>query len=49
MGRFCVIRKEGGSRVLTITKLLPSDWVGVNIDKVKENKRSVTLKIEKVG
>lgn len=43
-----VIRKEGGSKILTITKFLPKEWRAVEIAVIKASHESVTLKINKV-
>lgn len=45
------IRKEGGSRVLVVTDLIPVDWSYVNCKIVKSNNNdnSITVKIKKVS
>lgn len=45
---FQKIRKEGFSKVLAVTKILPLDWQSVNLTIVKQTKNSVTIKFEKV-
>lgn len=47
MNNLFIIRKEGGSRVIAVTRLLP-DWTYVEVKKVASTKDSVTLKIMKV-
>lgn len=46
------IRKEGGSRVMVVTNLLPSDWklVRATIEKIvlKGAKRWCIIRVEKV-
>lgn len=46
--KFAIIRKEGGSKILTLTKFLPEKWHAVNIITIEENEDAVILKIEKV-
>lgn len=48
MGKLTIVRKEGGSRVITVTEHLPKDWKAVEIVPVEKSSESVTLKIEKV-
>lgn len=48
MNRLLTIRGEGGSRVITVTKVLPKKWQSVEIEVLKETAKSVTLKINKV-
>ena len=43
-----MVRKEGGSRVLSISKVLPPDWIAVVLTVVKKTESFVTVKIEKV-
>lgn len=45
---FVTIRQEGGSRVISITKLLPNDWKLINCSIVKENEKEVIIKFVKV-
>lgn len=42
------IRKEGGSRVLAVSKYLPPEWKVVDIGVVKKSHNCITIKIEKV-
>ncbi|OGM08548.1 hypothetical protein A2Z67_01765 [Candidatus Woesebacteria bacterium RBG_13_36_22] len=46
--RLLLIRKEGGSRVIAITSLLPKEWQAVTAEVVKEGKGFVTTKIVRV-
>lgn len=48
MGKIHIIRKEGGSRVISITKILPIDWQAIEMDIVKQTKTYVTIKVLKV-
>jgi hypothetical protein len=48
MSSLLTIRKEGGSKVLVVTKLLPPSWCFVEVKKIAETKRVVTLQIIKV-
>lgn len=43
-----MVRREGSSRVVSITKVIPKDWQSVIISKVKETKNIVTAKFERV-
>ena len=42
------IRKEGGSRVISITHLVPIEWIFVELEVVKQTTDMVTLKIKRV-
>lgn len=42
------IRREGASRVMAVTKILP-DWLLVNVAVIRENKNSVIVRFEKVA
>ena len=42
------IRKEGGSRVISITHIIPTEWIFVELEVIKTTKNVVTLKINKV-
>ena len=48
MGKINMIRQEGGSRVLAITKVIPLDWKVVELSVVKTTENFVTLKVTKV-
>ena len=43
-----MIRREGGSRVMSVTKVIPLDWQVVDIKIIKTTKNMVTLAINKV-
>ena len=43
-----VIRKEGGSRIVAVTKIIPTTWNIVSIVPINETKDSVTIRIDKV-
>ena len=44
-----LVRREGGSsRVLTITDILPKEWVAVNATVIKASAKELTVKISKV-
>lgn len=49
MDKISVVRRVGGSRIIAITKLLPSHWQVVSVEVVKTDKDYVTLKVNKVG
>ena len=48
MNKLRAIRKEGGSRVITITHIIPVDWTFVELVVIKTTKDVVTLKVNKV-
>lgn len=48
MTKIFVVRREGGSRVLSMTKVLPKDWLAVEISVIKKTDGCITMKIEKV-
>ena len=49
MEKLYTVRKEGGlSRVLTVTKLIPADWIYVTIESEIKN-GTLILKIKKIG
>lgn len=48
MNHLYIIRREGGSRVVSMTKILPKTWQAIEIEKVKETKRTLTLIIKRL-
>ena len=42
------IRKEGYSRVIAITKVLPAEWQAVKLIVTKKTQSSITVRFEKV-
>jgi len=47
---FRLIRQEGGSRVLTVGRILPPDWQMVRLDVVKESDgNEIVIKITKTA
>ena len=48
MAKINMVRREGGSRVISITRVIPLDWLAVDIEVVKTTKNVVTLKINRV-
>lgn len=42
------IRKEGSSKVIAVTKLLPKKWRYITAEIIHTDKSSVTIKFEKV-
>ena len=46
--KFKLIRKEGGSRVLSVTEIVPSNWTAVKTRVTKKTKNAVYICIEKV-
>ena len=43
-----MVRKEGGSRVLSVSKVVPKNWTAVEMEVVKATKESIIVKINKV-
>ena len=43
-----MIRREGGSRILAVSSILPKDWIAVELEVVKQTKKVITVNIEKV-
>lgn len=48
MPKIKTIRREGGSRVLTVTNFIPKDWQAVIVSKVKKSNDIITVVFEKV-
>lgn len=48
MGKINMIRKEGGSRVVSISSAIPESWRAVEIEVVKKVDSSVIIKFKKV-
>jgi len=43
-----MVRKEGGSRVISVTTIIPSDWKAVALKTIRGTKTSITIKIERI-
>lgn len=48
MTKINVVRREGGSRVLSVTKIIPHDWLVVQMEVIKQYGKFVTVRFEKV-
>ena len=48
MPKIKTIRKEGGSKIMTVTDIIPSSWLAVIVVKSKQKNETITLIIEKV-
>ena len=48
MGKVRLIRNEGGSRVITVTDILPKEWQLVEVIVQRVAKTTITVKLEKV-
>jgi len=48
MGDIFIVRKEGGSRVISITKVLPKEWKVIEIETTKKKEDYLTLKVKRV-
>ena len=46
--KLITIRKEGHSRVIAVTKILPENWIYATVKTIKETETSVTIKFDKV-
>ena len=43
-----MVRREGGSRVLSVSKVIPKEWIAVEMVVIKATSDIITVKIEKV-
>lgn len=43
-----MVRQEGGSRVLSVSKVIPKDWIAVEMKISKITKDRIVLIIDKV-
>ena len=48
MGKINMIRREGGSRILAVSSILPKAWIAVELKVIKQTKKIITVNIEKV-
>lgn len=48
MSKINMIRREGGSRVLSVSKIIPVEWVAVEMKVTRATSSAITVKIEKV-
>ena len=48
MAKINMVRREGGSRVLSVSKVIPKNWIAVEMEVVKASKSTVIVKIIKV-
>ena len=48
MSKINMVRREGGSRVLSVSRVLPKDWEAVTMSVMKKSSAFVVVKIEKV-
>ena len=48
MSKVCMVRHEGGSRVLSVSKVIPVDWIAVDMTIVKQGKAFIIIRVEKV-
>ena len=48
MPKITTIRREGGSRVLTVTKIIPLEWEYVILTVKKQKNNIISIEIEKV-
>lgn len=48
MAKINTVRREGGSRILAVSNVIPTDWQVVELKKIKENSNTVTVKIIKI-
>jgi len=43
-----MVRREGGSRVLAVSKVIPEGWIAVEIVIIKATPNTIIVKIDKV-
>lgn len=48
MSKINMVRREGGSRVLSVSKVIPVSWTAVELVLIKSTKKSIMLRINKV-
>ena len=48
MTKLNTIRREGGSRVLAVSRVIPAGWEAVELIVIKSTKDCITLKVERV-
>lgn len=48
MSKINIIRREGGSRIVAITNVLPKDWVAVELIVVNHSQSAITIRFNKV-
>lgn len=48
MAKIKTIRREGGSRILAVTDIIPVDWIAVIVVKTKQSNNTVIVTLEKV-
>ena len=49
MGKIRIVRKEGGTRVISVTDIIPVDWLAVEATTKKTTKKNIiVVHIEKV-
>jgi len=48
MNKIKAIRKEGGSKILAVTDIIPEDWKFVETNIIKKSADCITIKIEKI-
>ena len=48
MPKISAVRKEGGSRVLTVTSIIPVNWRYVTLTVKKQKKDMIFIEIKKV-
>lgn len=48
MSKIKTIRKEGGSKVISITNVFPVDWQVVTIAKIKQSNNAIIVTFERI-
>ena len=48
MGRINIIRTEGGSRVVSVSRAIPKEWKAVEVEVIKATDDVITVKFNKV-
>ena len=48
MTKINMVRREGGSRVVSMSKIIPPEWIAVEMQVTKSNEYYIIVRIEKV-
>ena len=48
MTKINMVRREGGSRVLSVSRIIPLDWVAVEMEVTKAGKQTIVVRIDRV-
>ena len=48
MRKIKMVRREGGSRIMAVSDVIPKSWEAVETEVTKESKTAITIIIKKV-